>query len=76
MTPKARPKMTLTDICFEFQFTTRQGKHERADVKYLLFSLEPYLDEIRDQLHIDLASISKRKALPYPLIVYIFKKFL
>lgn len=39
---RPRPKQTMSEICRNLQFTTRQGVNERADFNYMYFSLKPF----------------------------------
>ncbi|SFP13336.1 hypothetical protein SAMN04515674_101459 [Pseudarcicella hirudinis] len=73
--PKIRPKMTLSEIAIEFGFTTRNGPHERADLNYLLFSLQPYRKTLITRFKTDVWAWGKRKPLPYTVICFIFSKF-
>jgi hypothetical protein len=68
-----RAKLTLSDICYDFGFTTRQGVHQRADIGYLVYSLEGAKKTLMNKYKYDLDNIKKRKKLPYSVISFIYK---
>lgn len=71
LAPKQKAK--LSDICYDFDFTTRRGKHQRADINYLMYSLEGAKDTILKKYKFDLDKIKNRQVLPYPVICFIYK---
>ncbi len=72
---KPAPKMTMSDICYHFGFTTRKKQNERADLDYLRFSLESCKNTLKRRYKFDFDTHPKRKPLPYNVIVFIFKQF-
>lgn len=71
---KIKPKMTFGHIAYELGFTTRQGEHQRADIDYLVFSLQPFKTTLLRKHKFDLDTFNRRKFLPYSVIVFIFSK--
>lgn len=71
---RPRPKMTLSEIARDLGFTTRQGKHERADLNYMVFSLQAFKVTLKRNHKFDLDNLQKRKPLPYSVIQFIYKK--
>ena len=71
---RPRPKMTLSEISKDLGFTTRQGKHERADNDYLIFSLQAFKVTLLRTHKFDIDNPPKRKPLPYNVIQFIYKK--
>lgn len=69
------PKATMTDICLEFQFSTRHGKNKRPDIEHLKNSLSCFKDILKEKYDFDLDNIPQKRSLPYPVIVFIYKEF-
>lgn len=69
-----RPKQTMSEICRNLGFTNRQGIHERADMNYMVFSLEPFKVTLKRVHKFDLDDFPKRKPLPYSVIKFIYNK--
>lgn len=69
------PKQTLSDICFYFGFTSRRGKHQRADIPALIRNLSPYEKIIKKRFGLDIHNLPKRKYVDYSLICFIHNKF-
>ena len=66
--------MTLGQIALELGFTTRQGVNQRADIDYLILSLQPFKSTLIRKHKFDIDTFNRREILPYSVIVFIFSK--
>lgn len=73
-TRKIKSKMTLGQIALELGFTTRQGEHQRADIDFLVFSLQPFKTTLVRKHKFDLDTYPRKKILPYSVTLFIFSK--
>lgn len=71
---KIKPKRTLGQIALDLGFTTRQGQHQRADIDFLIFSLQPFKSTLLRKHKFDLDTFPRKKTLPYSVTLFIFSK--
>ena len=71
---RPRPKQTMSEICRELGFTTRNGIHERGDLDYMIASLEPFKMTLKRTHKFDIYNYPLRKPLPYSVIKFIYKQ--